>query len=64
MNQSKWPKTIHQWQTAAREENKRYTIKKNLGLARSPRDGKERKQQWKAVIDLTNEDSSSNDKEL
>jgi len=31
MNRSKWPETIHQWQAAAREENKRYAIKKNLG---------------------------------
>ncbi len=50
MNRSKWPETIHQWQAAAREENKQYTIKKNLGLARSPKDGKERKQQWKAAL--------------
>jgi len=65
MNRSKWPETIHQWQTAACEENKQYVIKKNLGLARSPKDGKDRKQQWKAaVIDLTNEDSSGDDEEL
>ncbi len=58
MNQSKWPKTIHQWQTAACEENKQYTIKKNLGLARSPRDGKERKQQWKAALKGKSKDNS------
>ncbi len=50
MNQLKWPETIHQWQAAARKENKRYVIKKNLGLARLPKDGKERKQQWKAAL--------------
>src|SRR6266404_1970907 len=43
MNRSKWPETIHQWQAAAREENKQYAIKKNLGLARSPKEGKDRK---------------------
>jgi len=50
MNQSKWPETIHQWQAVAREENKQYVIKKNLGLARSSKDGKDRKQQWKAAL--------------
>ncbi len=50
MNRSKWPETIHQWQAVAREENKRYAIKKNLGLARSPKEGKDRKQQWKAAL--------------
>ena len=58
MNRSKWPETIHQWQSAAREENKRYTIKKNLGLARSPKDGKERKQQWKAALKNKSRDNS------
>ncbi len=58
MNQSKWPETIHQWQAVAREENKRYTIKKNLGLARSPKDGKERKQQWKAALKNKSRDNS------
>ncbi len=58
MNRSKWPETIHQWQAAAREENKRYTIKKNLGLARSPKDGKERKQQWKAALKNKPRDNS------
>ncbi len=58
MNRSKWPETIHQWQVAAREENKRYTIKKNLGLARSPKDGKERKQQWKAALKNKSRDNS------
>ncbi len=50
MNRLKWPESIHQWQAAAREENKRYVIKKNLGLARSPKDRKERKQQWKVAL--------------
>ncbi len=58
MNRSKWPETIHQWQAAAREENKRYAIKKNLGLARSPKDGKERKQQWKAALKNKSRDNS------
>src|SRR6266478_9203477 len=58
MNWSKWPETIHQWQAAAREENKRYAIKKNLGLARSPKDGKERKQQWKVVLKGKSRDNS------
>jgi len=58
MNRSKWPETIHQWQAAAREENKRYVIKKNLGLARSPKDGKERKQQWKAALKNKSKDNS------
>ncbi len=58
MNQSKWPETIHQWQAAAREENKQYAIKKNLGLARSPKDGKERKQQWKAMLKGKSRDNS------
>src|SRR6266403_3539969 len=58
MNRSKWPETIHQWQAAAQEENKRYTIKKNLGLARSPKDGKERKQQWKAALKNKSRDNS------
>ncbi len=58
MNRSKWPETIHQWQAAAREENKRYAIKKNLGLARSPKDGKERKQQWKAALKNKPRDNS------
>ncbi len=58
MNQLKWPETIHQWQAAAREENKRYAIKKNLGLARSPKDGKERKQQWKAALKNKARDNS------
>ncbi len=58
MNRSKWPETIHQWQAAAREENKRYAIKKNLGLARSPKDGKERKQQWKAALKNKTRDNS------
>ncbi len=40
------------------EENKRYTIKKNLGLARSPKDGKDRKQQWKAVLKNKPRDNS------
>ncbi len=58
MNRSKWPETIHQWQAAAREENKRYTIKKNLGLARSPKEGKDRKQQWKAALRGKQRDNS------
>ncbi len=58
MNWSKWLETIHQWQAAAREEKKRYTIKKNLGLARSPKDGKERKQQWKAALKNKSRDNS------
>ncbi len=58
MNQSKWPETIHQWQAAARKENKQYAIKKNLGLARSPKDGKERKQQWKVVLKNKSKDNS------
>src|SRR6266404_5066741 len=58
MNRSKWPETIHQWQAAAREENKRYAIKKNLGLARSPKDGKDRKQQWKAALKGKQKDNS------
>jgi len=58
MNRSKWPETIHQWQAAAREENKRYAIKKNLGLARSLKDGKERKQQWKAALKNKPRDNS------
>ncbi len=58
MNQSKWPETIHQWQAAAREENKRYTIKKNLGLARFPKEGKDRKQQWKAALKGKQRDNS------
>src|SRR6266436_6704208 len=58
MNRSKWPETIHQWQAAAREENKRYAIKKNLGLTRSPKDGKERKQQWKAALKGKSRDNS------
>ncbi len=58
MNQSKWPETIHQWQLAACEENKQYTIKKNLGLAQSPKDGKERKQQWKAALKNKSRDNS------
>src|SRR6266478_2527634 len=58
MNWSKWPETIGQWQAAAREENKRYAIKKNLGLARSPRDGKERKQQWKVALKGKSRDNS------
>ncbi len=58
MNRSKWPETIHQWQAAAREENKRYAIKKNLGLARSPKDGKDRKQQWKAALKGKQRDNS------
>ena len=58
MNCSKWPETIHQWQAAAQEENKRYVIKKNLGLARSPKDGKERKQQWKAALKGKSRDNS------
>ncbi len=58
MNRSKWLETIHQWQAAAREENKQYTIKKNLGLARSPKDGKERKQQWKAALKNKARDNS------
>src|SRR6266478_7783993 len=58
MNRSKWPETIHQWQVVACEENKRYTIKKNLGLARSPKDGKDRKQQWKAALKGKQRDNS------
>ncbi len=58
MNRSKWPETIHQWQAAAREENKQYTIKKNLGLARSPKEGKDRKQQWKAALKGKQRDNS------
>src|SRR6266478_2354251 len=58
MNRLKWPETIHQWEAAAREENKRYAIKKNLGLARSPRDGKDRKQQWKAALKGKQKDNS------
>ncbi len=58
MNRLKWPETIHQWQSAAREENKWYAIKKNLGLARSPKDGKERKQQWKAALKNKSKDNS------
>ena len=58
MNRSKWPETIHQWQVAAREENKQYAIKKNLGLARSPKDGKERKQQWKVALKNKARDNS------
>ncbi len=58
MNRSKWPETIHQWQAAAQEENKRYAIKKNLGLARSLKDGKERKQQWKAALKNKSRDNS------
>ena len=58
MNWSKWPETIHQWQAAARKENKQYAIKKNLGLARSPRDGKERKQQWKVALKNKSKDNS------
>src|SRR6266481_2901009 len=58
MNRSKWPETIHQWQAAACEENKRYTIKKNLGLARSPKDRKERKQQWKVALKSKARDNS------
>src|SRR6266436_5501839 len=58
MNRSKWPETIHQWQAAAREENKRYAIKKNLGLARSPKEGKDRKQQWKAALRGKQKDNS------
>ncbi len=42
----------------AREENKQYAIKKNLGLARSPKDGKERKQQWKAALKNKPRDNS------
>ena len=58
MNQSKWPKTIHHWQMAACEENKQYTIKKNLGLTRSPKDRKDRKQQWKATLKSKQRDNS------
>src|SRR6266446_5021595 len=58
MNQSKWPETIHQWQSVACEENKRYVIKKNLGLTRSPKDGKDRKQQWKAALKNKSRDNS------
>src|SRR6266404_5813540 len=58
MNRSKWPETIHQWQAVAREENKRYAIKKNLGLARSPKEGKDRKQQWKAALRGKQKDNS------
>ena len=58
MNRSKWPETIHQWQAAAHKENKRYTIKKNLGLARSPKDRKDRKQQWKAALKNRSKDNS------
>ncbi len=58
MNRLKWLETIHQWQAVAREENKRYAIKKNLGLARSPKDGKERKQQWKAALKNKSRDNS------
>jgi len=58
MNCSKWPETIHQWQTAAREENKRYAIKKNLGLTRTPKDRKDRKQQWKATLKGKQRDTS------
>ncbi len=58
MNRSKWPETIHQWQSVAQEENKRYAIKKNLGLARSPKDGKERKQQWKVALKNKPRDNS------
>jgi len=43
---------------AAHKENKRYAIKKNLGLARSPRDGKERKQQWKVALKNKSKDNS------
>ncbi len=57
MNQSKWPKTIHQWQSAACKENKQYAIKKNLGLAR-PKDGKDRKQQWKVALKNKSKDNS------
>ncbi len=59
MNRSKWPETIHQWQTAAHKENKQYAIKKNLGLARSPKDGKDRKQQWKAALKNKSRDNST-----
>jgi len=58
MNRSKWPETIHQWQAVAQEENKRYAIKKNLGLARSLKDGKDRKQQWKAALKNKSRDNS------
>jgi len=58
MNQLKWPKTIHHWQMAACEENKQYTIKKNLGLTRSPKDRKDRKQQWKATLKSKQRDNS------
>ena len=58
MNRSKWLETIHQWQAAAWEENKRYAIKKNLGLTRSPKDRKERKQQWKAALKNKSRDNS------
>ncbi len=33
-------------------------IKKNLGLARSPKDGKERKQQWKVALKNKTRDNS------
>ncbi len=58
MNRSKWPETIHQWQAAAQEENKQYVIKKNLGLTRSPKDGKDRKQQWKVALKNKSRDNS------
>ncbi len=58
MNRSKWPETIHQWQSVAREENKQYTIKKNLGLAKSPKDGRDRRQQWKVALKNKSRDNS------
>jgi len=58
MNCQKWPETIHQWQSVAHEENKWYMVKRNLGLTRSPKEGKDRKQQWKNTLKGKQRDDS------
>src|SRR6266478_3925996 len=50
MNQEHWPQTICQWQEAARDEHKWYQVKKNLGLARTPKTRKDKKQLWKTTL--------------
>ncbi len=50
MNQEHWPQTICQWQEAAQDEHKWYQVKKNLGLARTPKTRKDKKQLWKTAL--------------
>ena len=49
MNQTNWPKNIYEWKEAARNEHRRWMVKKSLNLAGTPK--KEgRIQQWKTHL--------------